>query len=667
MTIPDAVIEARGLTRRFGKNTAVDGMDLEIRPGEIFGLVGPDGAGKTTTLRMMSGILEPSGGKARIAGFDARTEPERVKDNLAYMSQQFGLYADLTVEENATFYAELYGVPAKGRTQRIDELLDFSTMRPFKKRQAGRLSGGMKQKLQLVCALIHTPRVLLLDEPTNGVDPLSRRDFWRILHRLLGGGVAILVTTAYLDEAERCTRVGLIDRGRILAQGDPQTIKSGLEGAVLAVRTPRTRDARRVLAQALKGQEIEVFGDEVHALCKDADSAGREARKALLEADLPFDDIREKAPSLEDVFVHRMKGLEGRSAAPLAGRKKEGDEAPAAPKSPAADGAHAEAEDGPAVHVHELTRRFGSFVAVDRVSFDVPRGEVFGFLGPNGAGKSTVIRMLCGLLRPSRGGGTVAGFDIATRPESIKRHIGYMSQKFSLYEDLTAEENIDFYGGIYGLSGGRLRRQKTWAVSMAGLEGLSHRPVSVLSGGWKQRLAMACAVLHNPPIVFLDEPTSGVDPLSRRRFWDLIYDMAERGVTVFVTTHYMEEAEYCHRIGLIYRGRLVAMGTPQELKSRMPRAEILDLQCPKPQEVMDELEALTGVREIALFGAGLHLVVEDAEPAREAIRDTLRQKGVAIQSLEPISPSLEDVFVSLIESEEGRDRKEASGGSSDEP
>jgi ABC-2 type transport system ATP-binding protein len=674
MPIPDAAISARGLTRRFGESIAVNELDLEVRPGEIFGLVGPDGAGKTTTLRMMSGILDPSQGEARIAGYDTRTEPGNVKDSLAYMSQKFGLYTDLTVEENVAFYADLYGVPAKGRRERIDELLDFSSMRPFKKRLAGRLSGGMKQKLQLVCALIHTPRVLLLDEPTNGVDPLSRRDFWRILYRLLREGVAILVTTAYLDEAERCTRVGLIDQGRILAHGDPQTIKSGMKGTLLAVRTPQARAVRRVLAQTLKGHEIEVFGDEIHVVCADAASAGRVAREALLQAHLPFEEIREKAPSLEDVFVHRMQGFEGSSTQSRSGGKGEGlgaapepgsSEVPATPKGMGESVLDPRTEDRSAVHVNELTRRFGTFVAVDRVSFDVPRGEVFGFLGPNGAGKSTVIRMLCGLLRPSRGGGTVAGFDIATEPEAIKRHIGYMSQKFSLYEDLTAEENIDFYGGIYGLRGERLRRQKAWAVSMAGLEGLGHRPVSLLSGGWKQRLAMACAVLHNPPIVFLDEPTSGVDPMSRRRFWDLIYEMAERGVTVFVTTHYMEEAEYCNRIALIYRGRLVAMGTPQDLKSRMTQAEILDLQCPAPQDVMDELEALPGVQEIALFGAGLHLVVKDAERARRAIQETLDQRGVAIQSLERISPSLEDVFVSLIERED-REAETSSGGPSHE-
>ncbi len=642
MKSAEAAIEARGLTRRFGDLTAVDGLDLTVRSGEIFGLVGPDGAGKTTTLRMLAGIMRPDAGSARIAGYDTRGEVEEVKDNLAYMSQRFGLYPDLTVGENVAFYADLYGVRRKDRESRIDELLDFSAMRPFKKRLAGKLSGGMKQKLQLVCALIHTPRVLLLDEPTNGVDPVSRRDFWRILYRLLKEGVSILVTTAYLDEAERCTRVGLLDRGRILAQGPPEEVRGLMKGTVLAIRTSQASHVSRRLKQVLHWPHVDVFGDEVHAVVTDATSARLEAEQCLQTEALPFDEIREQAPSLEDVFVSIMPRTEDRD--------REGEIPISLPRNTPRPGR------SPAVSVEDLTRRFGDFVAVNRVSFEVSPGEIFGFLGPNGAGKSTVIRMLCGLLRPSEGTGTVAGFDIRTQAESIKRRIGYMSQRFSLYEDLTVEENIDFYGGIYGLGGKRLGDRKDWAVAMAGLNDLRRSPTAVLSGGWKQRLAMACAVLHEPPILFLDEPTSGVDPLSRRRFWDVIYDMAEQGVTVFVTTHYMEEAEYCHRVALIYRGDLVAMGTPLELKTRMMHDHILDIQCASPQDVMESLARLPGVREVALFGAGLHAVVEDPHEARPAVIRFLEEQGVEVRSVESIQPGLEDVFVSLIEA---ADREEA--------
>lgn len=472
-------IIVHNLTKRFGDLTAVDSLSLSIAAGELFGLVGSDGAGKTTTLRMLTGVMEPSGGEARILGHPChRLEP--VRGEIGYMSQRFGLYPDLTVGENIRFYADLFGVPAAERKRRLERLLSFSAMAPFVDRRAGRLSGGMKQKLGLCCALIHQPRVLFLDEPTNGVDPLSRRDFWRILRELRSRGVTILVATAYLDEAARCDRVGLLHRGRLLACDSPGELTRG--------------------------------------------SAG----------------------SLEELVISRIGGL----PSPVTDRR--------APPPPDAT--------PPAVTIANLGKRFGSFVAVDGISLTVPRGEIFGFLGPNGAGKSTTIRMLCGILPPSSGAGSVAGFDIASQPERIKENIGYMSQRFSLYEDLTVEENIAFYAGVYRLSASRRAERSAWVMEMAGLTERRRSRAGELAGGWRQRLALGCAILHEPPIVFLDEPTSGVDPLSRRRFWELIYSLAAGGVTVFVTTHYMDEAENCDRLALIYRGRLVALGTPSELK-----------------------------------------------------------------------------------------------------
>jgi len=299
--------------------------------------------------------------------------------------------------------------------------------------------------------------------------------------------------------------------------------------------------------------------------------------------------------------------------------------------------------------VDKLEKRFGSFVAVNRVSFEVDRGEIFGFLGPNGAGKSTTIRMLCGILAPSGGAGSVAGFDVRTEPERIKAHIGYMSQKFSLYQDLTVEENIDFYSGIYRIPPQQAAARKQWVLEMSGLVEHRRRPTAVLSGGWKQRLALGCAILHKPPIIFLDEPTSGVDPISRRRFWDLIYEMAGEGVTVFVTTHYMDEAEYCDRLGLIYRGELIALGTPEVLKTQSMREDVLEVVCERPEEAMEAIERLPAVKEAALFGNGLHVVAEDGAAAAAAIRTLLSQQGRRLDRLEQIAPSLEDVFVSLIE------------------
>jgi len=309
-----------------------------------------------------------------------------------------------------------------------------------------------------------------------------------------------------------------------------------------------------------------------------------------------------------------------------------------------------------AVVVRDLERRFGSFVAVNRVSFEVARGEIFGFLGPNGAGKSTTIRMLTGILAPSGGSGTVAGFDIHTEAEKIKANIGYMSQRFSLYEDLTVEENIDFYGGIYRIPAEKKKQRKEWVIEMAGLAERRNSRTAILSGGWKQRLALGCAILHEPPIIFLDEPTSGVDPISRRKFWDLIYDLAGKGVTVFVTTHYMDEAEYCDRIGLIYRGELIAIGTPEHLKNEMMQEDVLDVLCDKPQDAMGAIEKLQGVKEVALFGKGLHVVAEDGDAVAQAIQQRLPEAGYPLHRVETITPSMEDVFVSLIEA---RDRADA--------
>ena len=651
----ETAILAEHLSRSFGGLSAVEDLSLFVNRGEIYGLVGPDGAGKTTTLRMLAGLLDPSGGRARVAGCDLPEHGAEVKTHLAYMSQRFGLYPDLTVDENINFYADLYGMSRQARESRLDELLDFSNMRPFRKRHAGKLSGGMKQKLQLICALIHTPEVLLLDEPTNGVDPVSRRDFWRILYRMLKGGVAILVTTAYLDEAERCNRIGLMDRGRILVQDSPEKVRLSMPMTILAVHCEQSRQAYWVLRQGLADAvSVDLFGDSIHIACRDPDQTTRMASTLLGKEKILIQEIRRIPPSLEDVFVNTI-------AAPQA-------DAPARPsvENNARPRSSERTQGVGAVQVRGLTRRFGDFVAVDDLNLTVSAGEIFGFLGPNGAGKSTTIRMLCGLLSPSEGGGMVAGCDIVDQAEAIKQRIGYMSQKFSLYEDLTVSENINFYGGIYGLEGQRMAERRAWATRMAGLKGRDNQPTRLLAGGWKQRLALACAILHRPPIVFLDEPTSGVDPMSRRRFWNLIYDMAGRGRTVFVTTHYMEEAEYCDRVAMIYQGRMIALGSPRELKNRLVDATILDLRCPQPQDFMDALSAVEGVRDVALFGAGLHLKVDDADMVERRIRRLSGDLGLSEVTLAKIVPTMEDVFVALIEKED-RDHKNVLSGSGCQP
>jgi len=625
-------IQADGLSKVFGPLTAVDGLSLQVFPGEIFGLVGPDGAGKSTSLRLLASIMAPSAGSARIAGFDVATEAAQVKDQLAYMSQRFGLYQDLTVLENIDFYADMYGVARRGRQERIGELLDFSHMRPFLHRRAGDLSGGMKQKLQLVRALIHTPKVLLLDEPTNGVDPVSRRDFWRILHKLLQAGVAILVTTAYLDEAERCDRVALLDRGRILATGSPDEIRRLMPGRILTIRSSRAREVTTILEGRTSATAVNTFGDSVHLVCPDIDRATEEARRLLELAGVDWDHMKESSPSLEDVFVSVLDRTDGSAAAP---------ETTALFTPPPAAAA---TDDAIVVTVDNLTRRFGDFVAVDDISFQVKRGEIFGFLGPNGAGKSTTIRMLCGLLRPTSGAGTVAGFDIRRQAERIKRQIGYMSQKFSLYEDLRVEENIDFYGGIYGLSGNRLDRRKSWALEMAGLSDHRQSLTAILSGGWKQRLALASCLLHRPRLLLLDEPTAGVDPKARRDFWDDIYSLAGEGVTSLISTHYMDEAERCHRLAYLSYGNLLAAGTAEEVVASSGLTTWA-VSGQKVHLLVPRLKGLPGVEQVVPFGNTLHVSGHDGELLAASLQPL--QDGTF--RWEEVEVNLEEVFISMMQ------------------
>jgi ABC-2 type transport system ATP-binding protein len=632
------VIEAQGLTKRFADRTAVRELSLAVRRGEVFGLLGSDGAGKTTTLQMLAAILDPSAGRASVLGRDTVREAAAVTSGIGYMSQAFSLYGRLTVDENLDFFAELHRVPEPEKSQRKSQLLGFARLQPHRNRIARHLSGGMQKKLALCCALIHQPRLLILDEPTTGVDPVSRREFWNILYQALADGTTIVVSTPYMDEAERCTRVALLHEGRLIACDAPGRLREQMPGTMLEIMARPQRQALAILQQALPQARPYVYGETVHLhLAGDIEEAGS-LPAVLADGGVAVEQIHPVAPSLEDVFVTRL-------AEPA--------EEPIQPAVSGPAGNQAEI----AVEAVDLSLRFGAFTAVDRVSFSVRRGEIFGFLGPNGSGKTTTIRMLCGLLAPTSGRATVAGHALGKDLQAIKSRIGYMSQRFSLYDDLTVGENINFFAGAYRVPRARLPARRDWALALAGLQGQEDRLTRALSGGVKQRLALACAVLHEPEVLFLDEPTAGVDPLSRRRFWNLIYSLSERGVTVFVTTHYMDEAEHCHTLGLLYYGRLIALGSPEALRSGMRAGEMLELECDRPIEALALMQNREDIKA-SLFGDRLHLLVDDAEAARPLIVERLARAAHQVRRVERVPLSIEDVFIAFIEMEQARSQEQ---------
>ncbi len=539
-----AVLEVRDVVKRFAPSDApaLEGVSITVSTGEIVGLIGPDGAGKTTLLRICAGLLGSDAGSVHALGIDVLAQPVIVQQQIGYMPQRFGLYEDLTVQENLDLYANLQAIPRRDRPARYQRLYRMTGLEPFADRLAGRLSGGMKQKLGLACALIKIPRLLLLDEPTVGVDPVSRRDLWAIVREMVKiSGIGVFVSTAYLDEAERCDRVYVLNRGRLLDSGMPAHFHGMVANRVWEASAPagRARELR------LKAQQIDGV----------IDSSIDRGRVRIVTRDkrapaLPDSQLRSVTPRFEDAFMHLMHLHEGHNGLMVNHFSA----------------AHGTSDDT-VVEVRRLTKRFGKFIAVDGISFSVRRGEVFGLLGPNGAGKTTTFRMLCGLLPASGGTLRVAGRDLRHSPGHARARIGYMAQKFSLYGLLTVEENLRFFGKSYGLWGKALEQRIEEMLRRLDLADRRHEPADHLPGGYKQRLALAAALLHEPDVLFLDEPTSGVDPLARREFWSRITAEASSGVTVIVTTHFMEEAEYCDHLLILSRGRPLALGTPGEIRN----------------------------------------------------------------------------------------------------
>ncbi|AWV45427.1 multidrug ABC transporter ATP-binding protein [Hafnia alvei] len=538
-----------GVEKRFAgmDQPAVASLSTRIASGAVMGLVGPDGAGKTTLIRMLAGLLKPSAGTVSVVGLDPLTQDSELHAILGYMPQKFGLYEDLTVIENLTLYADLRGVIGEERRKTFERLLKFTDLTRFTERLAGKLSGGMKQKLGLACTLVGEPKVLLLDEPGVGVDPISRRELWRMVHELADEGMLILWSTSYLDEAEQCREVLLMNEGKLLYSGAPQQLTQRMAGRTILLRA-KNISHRKLLQRAICLPSVSdgvIQGKYLRLILKD----NADHHALLLDLDQPDAELLEAEPRFEDAFIDLLGG----------GPDHESELAKIMPQVKVDP-------NETVIEAQQLTKKFGDFAATDHVDFQVKRGEIFGLLGPNGAGKSTTFKMMCALLKPTSGKALVLGMDLKTDSGRARQHLGYMAQKFSLYGNLTVAQNLKFFSGVYGLKGKQQKEKIEGMVNAFNFTPILNQTPDSLPLGFKQRLALACSLMHEPDILFLDEPTSGVDPLTRREFWLHINGMVDKGVTVMVTTHFMDEAEYCDRIGLVYRGKIIAAGSPDQLK-----------------------------------------------------------------------------------------------------
>lgn len=553
------VIKIENLCKSYKKVKAVDNVSFSVNKGEVFGLIGPDGAGKTSIIQILAGVLKANEGKAFVNDIDVTKNPEKVKSLIGYMPQGLGLnlYDSLSIEENIEFFRGLRLIPEEVFEKNKKTLLEITRLTPFLQRQAKALSGGMRQKLALVCTLLHLPDVILLDEPTTGVDPLSRQDFWNIIHGLVRQrAVTVLLTTSYMDEAERCHRVALMHEGRILLQGKPEEL-GNLE---------------KIFIEKVTGRRLET------------------------------EDLR-----LNKYSFDKKENL--------------------------------------IISCHSVTKTFGKFKAVDSANLEVRQGEILGLLGPNGAGKTTLIKMMCGLLPPSDGEIKIAGYDVKKDKSKVWGIIGYMSQRFSLYRDLTVRENMKLYAGLYSVK----KNDFSEIIEMIGLKGFEERLTKDLPLGIRQRVALACALLHEPPVLFLDEPTSGVDPVARRSFWKIIFQLSRvKNVTVLVSTHYMDEAENCDRLCLMHRGRVIAEGSPEELKKNSEKISGSLIQV-RSERFMEAYDLLTkDFKEISIYGSKIFIRSFEPEAIQQKINETLKNAGIKHFEITPISIPLQEAFVDYI-------------------
>lgn len=643
------IVRVSAFVKRYKQHMAVQGVDLEIKRGEIYGLIGPDGAGKSSLMKAIAGVLSYEGGAVEVFGtkVDSERSAERIKEKTGFLPQGLGLnlYQDLSVEENIDFFARLRLVTETELAERKARLLSMTRLDRFRDRSMKHLSGGMKQKLGLICTLIHEPELAILDEPTTGVDPVSRRDFWAILAELLQErGMTALVSTAYMDEASRFHRLSFLSSGKVLASGTPAEVQTLAPGLMVTFEaTPQLEAIVRLKTQY---KQVEALGSLLRVFTEETIPAS--AMQSIISSlgDIKPVHLRVDEPELEDVFVALLLRQGGQPTS--------AEMPPATALSP---------NHGLAIEAKSLIRDFGAFRAVDRVSFQVKPGEIFGLLGANGAGKTTVIKMLNGIMPPTGGEGWVAGADMKTAGGAIRERIGYMSQAFSLYLDLTVVENIRLFAGIYGLDTKATDQRLKWIVSMAGLKGYESSLTGRLPMGVRQRLALGCALVHQPRVLFLDEPTSGVDPIGRRHFWDILSRLArEEGVAILVTTHYMSEAEHCDHLALMYAGRIVAEGSPGDMKLEVEKeaGQLLEVTTDQPGPALRRVTR-AGFSGAALFGTKIHLLSLDPPQDEARLRTALASDGLQVQAVSTRPLSLEDVFVHRVMALERQEQATAKG------
>jgi len=623
----ELVVESKALSKSYGSLKALDAVDFDVHPGEIFGFIGADGSGKTTAFRIIAGVLEPGGGEVKVLG----TTPRAARPRVGYLTQPFSLYMDLSVDENLGYAGGLREVPAADFKARRDKYFKLFDMDRFTDRLAGRLSGGMKQKLALTCALIAGPALLLLDEPTTGVDPVTRRDFWDALTSLATDGMSIIVATPYLDEAERCHRVALMEQGKIYDIDSPVHFRSKMGMTRLEVKVEPLGKAEDLLAASPEASDVQRFGDRLDVMAANPDAAEADLQQRAKNNDLKITQIVRSSPTLENAFVGQLRKMRGVH------------EIPHFPNPAAAEG-----EKNVVIGARDLNKTYGKFQAVKNFQLEVRNGEIYGLLGANGAGKTTSIKIICGLQDPTSGSVTLMGKSKGLRAAAVRSRIGYMSQKFALYDDLTIGENLDFYARLYGVNESVREDRKKWVLELSELKGESGMLTKSLPGGWKQRVAFGAAVMHEPDAIFLDEPTSGVDPLARRAMWRMINEFADRGAGILVVTHYLEEAEQCNRLGFMVAGEIIADGSPTEVKANM-KGSLSEMETDHPNLAQSVLKKKFGASRVSLFGDRIHLVTETEEQKRESAQ-VLEQAGVKVLTDKKVPFSLEDVFISLIES-----------------